>query len=493
MNISVVFEKVVHPQLYTWIAKFIPVTQFGFLKAVGSREYGCTLMFKMLSVLERRGEGILISLDVKGAFDRVWWAFLKVKLEARGMEGKALALIKDYLYKRFLQVVCQGDTSTLLEIFSGVPQGAVWSPSFWDFDIADMPEEISSEGDDFSFADDCGLWYEVTQDNYDIITTIINSDLERLVKWGEKNHTTFEPEKTTFTIISRKKNPFDPFARSSGIVMEGQQVKRVEEVKLVGYLFDSKLTMGSMVNALAKKARSRVAALRRLKPMLDRDNLQLMYTMFIRSIMEYGNLVYMGAAKSHLEKLDRIQDSAMKLGGFTVESLQSRREAAAIDFALNLLNGGGYGELKSYKPVTIEPLRLTKKRTRYAIEAGTQLKSNTKASSLESYKQSYLGSIHEIWAKLPQSLVSEGKEKSWQSIRVRAKRFMVGKWSPKLNTQNKMNKIKKVQHSSQVYSTKLNNELNAQTDWDQVWRDIRNSGISISDSTITNNKFTNSK
>lgn len=40
--------------------------------------------------------------------------------------------------------------------------------------------------------------------------------------------------------------------------MEGQQVKRVEEVKLVGYLFDSKLTMGSMVNALAKKARSRV-------------------------------------------------------------------------------------------------------------------------------------------------------------------------------------------------------------------------------------------
>ena len=121
-----------------------------------------------------------------------------MKLEARGMEGKALALIKDYLYKRFLQVVCQGDTSTLLEIFSGVPQGAVWSPSFWDFDIADMPEEISSEGDDFSFADDCGLWYEVTQDNYDIITTIINSDLERLVKWGERNHTTFEPEKTTW-------------------------------------------------------------------------------------------------------------------------------------------------------------------------------------------------------------------------------------------------------------------------------------------------------
>ena len=205
MNISVIFEKTIHPQLYAWIAKFIPVTQFGFLKGVGSREYGCTLMFKMLSVLERRGEGILISLDVKGAFDRVWWAFLKVKLEARGMQGRALALIKNYLYKRFLQVVCQGDISELLEIFFGVPQGAVWSPSFWDFDIADLPQEISSEGDDFSFADDCGLWYEITEDNRDMITSIINLDLENLVKWGDKNRTTFEPEKTTFTIISRKK------------------------------------------------------------------------------------------------------------------------------------------------------------------------------------------------------------------------------------------------------------------------------------------------
>jgi hypothetical protein len=46
-----------------------------------------------------------------------------------------------------------------MEIFSGVPQGAVWLPDFWDFDIADIPTVISSEGDDFEYADDCGLCY----------------------------------------------------------------------------------------------------------------------------------------------------------------------------------------------------------------------------------------------------------------------------------------------------------------------------------------------
>ena len=72
INLSVGFEKVTHPQFYKWISKFIPTSQFGFLEGVGSSEYGCILMLKMISALERRGEGILISLDVKGAFDRVW-------------------------------------------------------------------------------------------------------------------------------------------------------------------------------------------------------------------------------------------------------------------------------------------------------------------------------------------------------------------------------------------------------------------------------------
>ena len=99
------------PQFTKWIAKFIPKLQFGFLKGVGTREYGCTLMFKMLIVLERRGEGILISLDVKGAFDRVWWAGLK----AISSRPKA----------------CERDTKESFEIgaellVQAFPQGGLW-------------------------------------------------------------------------------------------------------------------------------------------------------------------------------------------------------------------------------------------------------------------------------------------------------------------------------------------------------------------------------
>ena len=388
MNISVIFERAIHDELYHWISQFIPKSQFGFLRGVGTKEYGCSLAFKVLEILERRGECIIIPLDVKGAFDRVWWDRLKKRFEAKGMTDRALELMKDYLFNRFLRVVCQGSSSSKKQIFSGVPQGAVWSPDFWDFDISELPDAICSEGDEICYADDCGLLYEITEDNRTLIAAIINLDLDSLIEWGDDNLTTFEPEKASYTVVSRKKRPYDPNDYCSGIKMGGAAVEQLDEAKLVGYLFDSQFGFGKMVDKIARKARTRIAALRRLKPMLDSDNLQMMYTMFIRSILEYGSLVYMGAAQSHLDKLDRVQQSAEKIGGFKVESLQSRREAAAVSLAFDLLDGSTHSSLLQYKHTLIEPLKLTKKRTRYSTAAGVQLKSNSKTNSLDSFKRS---------------------------------------------------------------------------------------------------------
>lgn len=78
-----------------------------------------------MEALDRKGEGILISLDVKDAFDRVWWSRLKSRLKAKGMSRKTLKLMYSYLHKRFIQVINNGDVSKMRETLSGVPQGAI--------------------------------------------------------------------------------------------------------------------------------------------------------------------------------------------------------------------------------------------------------------------------------------------------------------------------------------------------------------------------------
>ena len=105
--------------------------------------------------------------------------------------------------------------------------------------------------------------------------------------------TSFEPTETQMMVVSQKRVPFDPI----GVVMDGTPVELVAELKLVGFTFDSKLRLKAVVENLAKKGRVRVAALRRLTNMLDSENMKTMYLMFVRSVMEYGSVVYIGASK----------------------------------------------------------------------------------------------------------------------------------------------------------------------------------------------------
>ena len=115
-------------------------------------------------------------------------------------------------------------------------------------------------------------------------------------------------------IVSNKKVPFDRlYVHSSGFILKTNPSSMiVSSFKVVGCTFDSKLTWGDMIMDEVKKARCRVGAIRRLRKFLSTKNLKLMYTAFIRPILEYGSLLYCSASSSHLSKLDQAQAETMK-------------------------------------------------------------------------------------------------------------------------------------------------------------------------------------
>ena len=76
-----------------------------------------------------------------------------------------LRLIRSYLHERHIQVVAGGESSLEKEIFSGVPQGAKWSPKLWNFDISEMPTVVGPEAIPSNYADDTGLLYVITESN----------------------------------------------------------------------------------------------------------------------------------------------------------------------------------------------------------------------------------------------------------------------------------------------------------------------------------------
>ena len=96
------------------------------------------------------------------------------------------------------------------------------------------------------------------------------------------------------------------------------------------------------------------------------------YTKKKRSKIEYGNLIYWGAAEGYLEKLDRVQSSAVSMladsSAFFIPSLESRRQAAAVGLTCKLLDGQGRGALSEVQPVFAPP---TTKSTRSSAQVIT--------------------------------------------------------------------------------------------------------------------------
>ena len=107
--------------------------------------------------------------------------------------------------------------------------------------------------------------------------------------------------------------------------------------------------------------------------------------------------------------------------------MQSRREAAAISMACKMLDGKARGDLNAFTPQFGEPIALTKKRTRRDFEGGNQMKSLIRSSSLDQFKNSFLGQIPKIWKKLPSEMREQGHKTTFMKIKKDAKLFLTGK------------------------------------------------------------------
>ena len=83
-----------------------------------------------------------MALDIKGAFDSVWWRGLLAHLWSIGFRKKAFSLFESYLSSRYIRVVTPTDSSDLCPVTAGVPQGAIWSPPLFNLYIRQLPSVV---------------------------------------------------------------------------------------------------------------------------------------------------------------------------------------------------------------------------------------------------------------------------------------------------------------------------------------------------------------
>ena len=244
-------------------------------------------------------------LDVSAAFDKCWVNGMIAKLKQIKIEGKCLDLFHSYLLKRQICTVVDGFKSDVVEIEAGVPQGSRLGPLLWIIYVQDILEDLESEC--LLFADDTCLF--ASGEDPAITALVLNRDLEKISIWAKRWKVLFNASKSKDLIFSQKKYLFN----SPPLILNDSFVTRVHQHRHLGLWLSSTLDWEKQITTTVLKANGKLAVLRSVK-FLDRATLDLLYKLTVRSVLEYGMIVYFHSlTQTQLARLTRVQYRAARL------------------------------------------------------------------------------------------------------------------------------------------------------------------------------------
>ena len=136
--LSKVYEKLIYNQLYEFAENILNSIIRGFRKEHSTQH----ALFKLLQLWqnEKDNHGFVgtILMDLQKAYDCISHELLIAKLHSYRVTKNSLKLILNYLSRRKQRIKIGSSVSTSYDIITGVPQGSILDPLFFDIFINDF-------------------------------------------------------------------------------------------------------------------------------------------------------------------------------------------------------------------------------------------------------------------------------------------------------------------------------------------------------------------
>lgn len=293
---SKIIEKIIYESIYNFLTKhhILCNEQKGFWKNKNINMAIFDFLCEVMPKVDSKIPVCAIYADMSKAFDCVDHDTLLTKLDAYGIRGNALNLIKTYLKGRkqcteisSLCIKSRREIKTLSSfkhIKYGVPQGSVLGPLLFLLYINDLPRNISNPM--VLFADDSTSIVSCT--NKDSYVTDIHNSISSLIKWLENNNLVINLQKTKTMHFHQRTPTVD-----TNINYDGQIIEKVNSAKFLGILIDSQLTWKPQAENICKRLSTAAFMLHNLSKKVDTPTVLLAYHGLVMSVLRFG-LIFWG-------------------------------------------------------------------------------------------------------------------------------------------------------------------------------------------------------
>lgn len=271
---SKIYEKVLSKQIAAYFESnnLFNISQFGYRSNLSTVDAMMSLVTEIIECLEDREFSFSTFLDLTKAFDCMSHSILLEKLIKYNFSRASCSLIDSYLSNRKQFVYVNDNTSSLLPISQGVPQGSILGPLLFLIYINDLPTVISNKT--ILYVDDTNIVNR--SPSFSDLFNQSNSSICNINKWFLANELSSNPTKTQQLLISNRTHSF----------------KNPPSITFLGIQIDPRLKWDEHVSTLSKKICKTIFLLRNMSKAVSRDVLLTTYFALCHSHIAYALLIW---------------------------------------------------------------------------------------------------------------------------------------------------------------------------------------------------------
>ncbi len=157
------------------------------------------------------------------------------------------------------------------------------------------------------YADDTAIYYQANDPVE--IGVMLQEDLELIHNWMKVNKLSLNVSKTKSMLFDYSRGASSVLSLS----LDGNDIEHVSTYKYLGLLLDDKLSMELHISKLCSKTKMKLGMLGRIRTFISKSTAITLYKSLLLPVIEYGDLIYGIANATNLERLQKLQNSAMRI------------------------------------------------------------------------------------------------------------------------------------------------------------------------------------
>ena len=302
-TVSKIFERIMLNQITTYINEYLSPFLCGYRKGFSTQTALSFLIEKWKKILDNKGYGAAILMDLSKAFDTINHELLIAKLHAYGFTRESLLIIHSYLSDRWQHVKIDSSFSSWSNLTQGVPQGSVLGPLLFNIYLNDLFFALK-DIEFCNFADDTTPF--VCDHDLNTVLTKLEENSAIALTWFETNYMKLNSDKCHLLVSGH--NYEEMF-----VEIGNDKIWESKSVKLLGITIDKELKFDKHVDKICSKANRKLNVLSRMQSFLSVRKRKIVFTSFIESQFKYCPLTWMFCSRKSNNKINRLHERALRI------------------------------------------------------------------------------------------------------------------------------------------------------------------------------------